>query len=128
MGKWNNFVKTFNLPQISEKQQARLSFPLQSEEIIKTMEEISLGKTSGSDGLLIEFYQSLKEILPPKRLHIYEDVLKKVTLPPTMNNPLITLLLKLGKYVQRCYSCKPSSLINTDIKILLKILVKRLKK
>uniref|UniRef100_A0A8C3FEN0 Reverse transcriptase n=1 Tax=Chrysemys picta bellii TaxID=8478 RepID=A0A8C3FEN0_CHRPI len=101
--KLNNFVRTPNLSQISKEQQAGLSLTVRGN---KAMKEMDLGKTPGPDGVQIEFYQNM--------------------LPPTVREALISVLLKPGKDVQKCSSYRPISLINTDIKILSKILAKRL--
>ncbi len=57
---------------------------------------------------------------------MFVDSLEKGSLPQTLNEANIILLLKPGRDPVKCNSYRPISLLNSDIKILAKILALRL--
>lgn len=57
---------------------------------------------------------------------MFSDPLKSGSLPTTLNQACITLLAKKNKDPLDCRSYRPISLLNTDYKILAKILARRL--
>lgn len=61
-------------------------------------------------------------------LNMLEESLEKGELPLTLRNALITLILKPGKPPTKCESYRPISLINSDVKIIAKVLARRLEK
>lgn len=59
---------------------------------------------------------------------MYNESLDHGSLPPTLSQASITLLLKKGKDPESCISYRPLSLLNVDVKILAKVLATRLEK
>lgn len=59
---------------------------------------------------------------------MYTESLKVGSLPPTLNEALITIILKKDKDTTDCKSYRPILLIGQDRKILAKILANRLDK
>ncbi len=59
---------------------------------------------------------------------MYSEALDKGSLPPTLSEALISLILKKDKEPLDCRSYRPISLIGCDSKILAKILAVRLDK
>lgn len=57
---------------------------------------------------------------------MFSDSLNSGALPPSFNQACISLLLKKGKDPLDCASYRPISLLNTDVKILAKVLAHRL--
>lgn len=57
---------------------------------------------------------------------MFSESAQKGILPPTLRGALITLLPKPGKLNDMCKNLWPISLLNSDLKILCKILAKRL--
>ena len=85
-------------------------------------------KSSGIDGIPIEFYKTFYEILGQDLLQLYNNILfieKKST--RTMNQAIITLIPKKGNLDKLKY-WRPVSFLCLDYKILTKILANRLKK
>lgn len=76
--------------------------------------------------MAIDFYKIFADKLAPILLDMFEDSLKKGSLPQTLNEAKIILLLKPGKDPLKCNSYRPISLLNSDVKILAKILALRL--
>lgn len=57
---------------------------------------------------------------------MFENALDQGVLPQTLTQASITLLLKPGKDASECGSYRPISLLNADVKILVKLLASRI--
>lgn len=57
---------------------------------------------------------------------MFRESLTKGSLPPTLSQATITLILKEGKDPADCGSYRPFSLLNVDAKIIAKVLARRL--
>lgn len=86
------------------------------------------GKSPGPDGFTVEFYQGFSPLLAPILANLYNDSFKVCSLPPTLSNASISLLLKRDKDPTCCGSYRPISLLNVDYKILAKVLSFRLER
>ena len=84
------------------------------------------GKSPGLDGYPIDFSKTFKEKFAPILFEVFKESLEAGSLPPTFPQASITLLLKKDKDSTQCESYRPISLLNTDIKILAKVLAFRL--
>ena len=100
-----------------------------------TVEEIQIAiknaknnKSPGSDGLSSEFYKEFADVLAPILLMVYQSMEEGQMVPESMATGVITILFKnrgsrleLGNY-------RPISLLNSDYKILTRVLAYRIKK
>lgn len=84
------------------------------------------GKYLGPDGYPTGFFKKNSDQLPPLLLAVFEELFSLKTLLLTMHEAVISLLLKKDKNILECSSFRPISLLNTDIKILAKVLACRL--
>lgn len=80
------------------------------------------GNAPGPDGYPIEFYKKFSDKLLTILLNMLNDSLFHGSLPQTLTEASITLLLKPGKDSTKCVSYRPISLLNCDVKILAKAL------
>lgn len=80
------------------------------------------------DGLLVEFYKAHVEALANRLLEVLSASFEASSLPPLMSTALRVLIPKPGKDPELCSSYRPISLLNMDVKILLKVLATHLNK
>lgn len=85
-------------------------------------------KAPGDDGLPMEVYTQYGEAILPKLLEVFNSSFKSGRLPTTMTRANIILLLKPGKDPVDPSSYRPISLLQSDVKILAKILAMRVNK
>lgn len=94
------------------------------EEIQQVTQEMAGQKSPGPDGLPTEKYRHYRKVLLP-------DLNCSATggeLPSSMMESTIVVIYKEGKNPPNTSSYRPISLLNTDIKILAKVLAARLNK
>lgn len=84
------------------------------------------GKAPGPDGFPTDFYKKFKDKLAPLLLSVYAEALENNTLPPTLSQASITLLLIKNKDPRDCSSYRPISLTNCDGKVFSKAIALRL--
>lgn len=84
------------------------------------------GKASGPDGFPSEFYKKFANQLTPILLSVFNESFTTGSLPPTMQQAVISLIPKKDKDPLECSAFRPISLLNMDSKILSKMLACRL--
>ena len=104
---------------------AELERDVSVKEIVSAIGAMQSGKSPGPDGFSTEFFKSFLT-RSPLLLLVFEESLVTNSLPPTMHQAVVSLLLKKDKNPLNCSSYRPVLLLNTDAKILAKILVRRL--
>lgn len=90
----NPFLAKLNLPSLSEEQQKKLDDPITVNEIIDVIQKLPNGKAPGLDGFTDEFFKLYMNEVSPLLLEMYTESLRVGSLPPTLNEALITLILK----------------------------------
>lgn len=83
---------------------------------------------AGPDALQIDIYKLFKDKLIGPLKDMYEESFQNGTLPTSLINALITLILKPDKPLTNFGSYRPISLLNSDTKIIAKVLALRLEK
>lgn len=97
-------------------------------EIETAIDQLRNGKSPGIDGLPNEFYKVFKNILCPILHEIYINVLKKGELTQSMKKGVVKIIYKKKGDKGDLKNYRPLSMLNTDYKILTKVLANRLKK
>ena len=101
-----------------------LDKPLQLQEISDSIQKMQNGKTPGPDGYPMEFYKKFSSQLAP--ILLFSHSLSQSNLPQSLTEASLSVILKPGKDPLECRSYRPISLLNTDVKILAKLLASRL--
>lgn len=104
-----------------------LTEEITEEEVKVAIDGLSRKKSPGPDGLTSEFYKTFKDPLAPLLTEIFNECLSSGTLPKSMRRSALILLSK-GKDPSRVENFRPIALLNTDRKVLAKILFNRLVK
>lgn len=120
------FFRNLEIPQVNLETAAKLELHIPISEIIDSIGSMQSGKAPGPDGFPSEFFKRFSEQLAPILLSVFRESLSSQSLPLTMREATISLILKKDKDPVQCSSYRPISLLNTDVKILAKILSLRL--
>lgn len=97
-------------------------------EIVFAIRDMQSGKSPGPDGFPAEFFKKFSEPLSPLLLSVFNESSVTLSLPVSMRQAIISLLLKKDKNPLNCSSYRPVSLLNADAKIFAKVLAKRLER
>lgn len=100
---------------------------INEEEIKRAINELNKNKSPGIDGLGNEFYIVFKDILTGILKEVYEEIFKEGELNVRMGMWLIELIYKRKGEKTDLKNYRPITMLNTDLKILSKVLANRLK-
>uniref|UniRef100_A0AAR2KU71 Reverse transcriptase domain-containing protein n=1 Tax=Pygocentrus nattereri TaxID=42514 RepID=A0AAR2KU71_PYGNA len=120
------FFNELEFPTVDHALAQELESPLTLDEIRAAIKTMQTNKAPGPDGFPLEFFKKFEKKLGPLLLAVFEESLGVGSLPQSMTQASISLLLKKDKDPTSCASYRPLSLLNTDIKILAKALALRL--
>uniref|UniRef100_A0A803JZM0 Reverse transcriptase domain-containing protein n=1 Tax=Xenopus tropicalis TaxID=8364 RepID=A0A803JZM0_XENTR len=114
------------IPALTATQRSTLDSPITKQELQQAINGLAPGKTPRPDGLPADLYKSLTDEITPHLLNTLTTATQNFSLPPSFMEAIIVLILKPQKDPHTCNSYRPISLLNTDAKILAKILASRL--
>jgi len=98
---------------------------LDASEITCAITNMRGGKAAGLDDLPVDTYKIFKDKLAEPILAMYEESFQQGRLPDSLRSALITLILKPIKSPTNCTLYRPISLLNTDAKIIAKVMARR---
>lgn len=98
---------------------------IREEEIEQAITQLNTGKSPGTDGLTNEFYKKFKALLVPVLLMRFFN---NKELSETMKMVMIKLIYNKKGSTENLKNFRPVTMVNTDYKILAKVLANRLKK
>lgn len=115
-----------DLPQVKEPFLAPMANFISVAEVRKAIMDSNKSKTPGPDGIPIEFYQTFIDEVTHHLAEVYNNIFLRGEAHKDFNNSITTLIYK--EKGERCdiKNWRPVSLLNTDYKILTKILANRI--
>ena len=121
-----SFLDRLEFPTISPKDKDILDRPVKLSELQESLVCMKGGRVAGPDGLPIDFYKSIKDKLLPPLLNMFEEAFRTNSLSHSLSRALIINILKPGRPPFKCDSYRPISLLNSDTKLIAKIVALRL--
>ena len=121
------FFQNPNIPLLNSIQKDFCDKDLTTNELLKTLQSFKKNKSPGLDGLSAEFFLKFWHKLKDKLIAVYKESFSKGLLPECMRVGVVTLLEKKGKDRIDIANWRPITLLNTDYKLLTKLLGERLK-
>ena len=119
-------LEKHNLLRLNQGEIEYINRTITSTEIETVIKNLSTNKSPGQDGFTGEFYQTFREELTPILLKLFQNIAEGGILPNSFYEATITLTPKPDKDVTKKENCRSISLMNTDAKILKKILANRI--
>ena len=113
---------------IEEGDREDMEHPVTENEIESAIKDLNKNKSPGPDGLTSEFYQTFQGHLTPILKKVVDQAIERGGIPGEMKLSYITLLPKDEKYRKEVSKYRPVSLLNTDYKVISKMLTLRLRK
>lgn len=123
-----DFLNKLDMPKLSEAAKLQLDADFTLEEIKTAIRSFPNGKACGPDGFGIEFYKAHIDKIAPLLLRMINSSTSQGSFPETLYDANICLLLKKGRDETNVASYRPLSLLNSDQKIIAKVLANRLNK
>lgn len=121
-----NFFLNNDIPQLANNQQLLCDKEIDIEECGVALYKLKNNKTPGSDGLPAEFYKFFWTDIKTLLYESYRYSLVNGTLSIDQRRGILSIIPKKGKDLRFLKNWRPLSLLNTDYKILTKVLANRL--
>ena len=125
---FSDYCNNDSIPKLDETSKSLINQPISIEECTNAMKQLPNNKSPGQDGFTTNFYKffwiDLKDILLESYKYSYEQ--KNLTQSQKLG--VLNLIPKEGKDIRLLSNWRPISLLNTDYKILTKVLAMRLQK
>ncbi|KAJ1156638.1 hypothetical protein NDU88_009356 [Pleurodeles waltl] len=120
------FLRPLPLPTLTSEDGEGLGGAVATEEVLEAISRLAPGKMPGTDGLPMDFYERYSKLLAAQLVYLYVEALHRGLLPDSLREALVVPLPKLKSGEASVTDFRPLSMLNSDFKILSKILANRL--
>ena len=123
-----DIFKEIKIPQLEEIEKKLCDEEITMEEVAKSLKELPNNKTPGTDGLTTDFY---KFFWPKIKQIVYDSIIfafKSSKLSIEQRRGILSIIPKKSKDLRYLKFWRPLTLLNTDYKIITKLLAIRLQK
>jgi hypothetical protein len=120
----DKFLDTYDHAKLYQEDN-HLNRSITQNEIEASIKSLPKKKSPGPGGFSAEFYQTFKELIPTL-LKLLPKIEREGTLPNSFYEASITLMTKPDKDTSKKENYRPISLMNTDAKILIKIMANQI--
>ena len=122
----DKFLEKYNFLKLNQEEIENLNRPITNTEIEIIIKNLPANKSPGPDSFTAEFYQKFRAELTPILLKLFQKILEEGKLRNSFYEATITLIPKPDKDDTKKENYRLISLMNTDAKILNKILAIRI--
>ena len=122
----DKFLEKYNLPKLNEEEAESLNTPITVEEIESVIKKLPTQKSPGPDGFTGEFHKAFKDELTPFLHRLFQNIQEDGRLPNSFYEASIILIPKPDKDTTKKENFRPILVMNTDTKVLNKILAKHI--
>ena len=122
-----NYINAYSIPCISKTSKEICDADITMQEIEDAVKGLANNKAPGPDGLPGEFYQVFWTDISDLVTKTFHNAFDRGQLCESQRQGVICLIPKQGKDLTRLESWRPLSILNTDYKIITKVLGKRIK-
>ena len=122
----DKLLEMYNFLKLNQEEIEKFNRPITNTEIEAVIRKLPKNKSPDPHGFTAEFYQKFREELTPVLLKLFQEIAEEGKLPNSFYEATITLIPKPNKDATKRENYRPISLMNTDAKILNKILAIRI--
>ena len=116
-----------DIPRLSDDSKNFCEGKIIKEECWECLKSMKLNKSPGNDGFTVEFYLTFWPQIGSLLVEVFNEAFEKGCLATSQKQGVITLIEKEGKDPLFIKNYRPITLLNTDYKMLSKIMAKRIK-
>ena len=120
------FLENPNISKLPEELTDSCKGKITFDECEKILGSLQTGKTSGNDGIPIEFYRAFWPLIGAFMVDSYNEAYDKKEMSSSQKQAIVTLIEKKGKDRSYLENWRPISLINVDAKIVSKVIATRI--
>ena len=122
------FLTELTIPKLSEESKQSCEGRITAEECKTSLESFQNNKSPGNDGIPIEFYKRCWNLICNPFMDCVIASFEKEEMSNSQRQAVITLIEKKGKDRTLLENWRPISLVNTDAKIISKVIANRIKR
>ena len=123
----DTYLNNINIPKISEESQQICDKTIDFDEVCKAVDGLANNKSPGMDGIPVEFYKKFWNQIGEYVYDSFIQAFDKGELSDSQRKGVINFIPKKDKDLTNLKSWRPLSILNTDYKIIAKVLSNRLK-